>query len=150
MDHAFSDVCNYDTMIRSLYEIRQKNSESMEEYMLQIHEAIAVIHCTYPDWISDQGKNLTQDRFHHRLSPSLCDALGFAMTELPEREKVNMSFDTLYMLAKKMEVHQPSRSHRGRSGPSDAYRNKYRRYPALMGRVATLEDEELFLPDPEV
>ena len=34
MDHAFGDVCDYDTMIRSLYEIRQKDSESVEEYML--------------------------------------------------------------------------------------------------------------------
>ena len=72
------------------------------------------------------------------------------MAELPEREQVNMSFDTLYTLAKKMEVHQPSRSHRGGSGPSDAYRGKYRRYPAPVGWVATLEDEELFLPEPEV
>ena len=34
MDCAFSDVCDYDTMIKSLYEIRQKDSESVEEYML--------------------------------------------------------------------------------------------------------------------
>ena len=54
---AFSDV--HDTMIRSLYEIRQKDSESVEEYMLQIHEAMVVIHHVYPDQISDQGKNLT-------------------------------------------------------------------------------------------
>ena len=92
MDHAFSDVCNYDTMIKSLYKIRQKDSESVEEYMLQIHEAMVVIHHTYHDRISDQGKNLTWDWFYHGLSPSLCDALGLAMAELPEREQVNMSF----------------------------------------------------------
>ena len=34
MDHAFGDVHKYDTMIRSLYEIRQKEGESVEEYML--------------------------------------------------------------------------------------------------------------------
>ena len=34
MDRAFSDVRDYDTMIRSLYEIRQKDSKSVEEYML--------------------------------------------------------------------------------------------------------------------
>ena len=34
MDWAFSDVHDYDTMIRSLYEIRQKDSESVEEYIL--------------------------------------------------------------------------------------------------------------------
>ena len=58
MDHAFSDVHDYDTLIRSLYEIRQKESKSVEEYMLQIHEAMAVIHHMYPDQISEQGRNL--------------------------------------------------------------------------------------------
>ena len=61
MDHAFGDVCEYDTMIHSLYEIRQKEGESTEEYMLQIHEAMVVIHCAYPDWVTDQGKNLAWD-----------------------------------------------------------------------------------------
>ena len=63
---------------------------------------------------------------------------------------MNTSFNTLYMLTKKMEACQPPKSHRGRSGPSEAYRDKYRRYPMPIGRVATLEDEELFPPDPEV
>ena len=34
MDCAFGDVHEYDTMIRSLYEIRQKEGEFVEEYML--------------------------------------------------------------------------------------------------------------------
>ena len=85
MDHTFGDVREYDTMIRSLYEIRQKESKSMEEYMLQIHEAVAVICHAYPDWVTDQGKNLVQDRFYHGLMPSLPDALGLAMAEFPER-----------------------------------------------------------------
>ena len=34
MDCAFGNVCEYNTMIRSLYEIRQKEGESVEEYML--------------------------------------------------------------------------------------------------------------------
>ena len=37
MDHAFGNRHEYDTMIRFLYEIRQKGQESMEEYMLQTH-----------------------------------------------------------------------------------------------------------------
>ena len=57
--------------------------------MLQIHKTVVVICCAYPDWISDQGRNLTWDQFYHSLSPSLCDALGFTMAKLPEREQVN-------------------------------------------------------------
>ena len=34
MDCSFGDVCEYDMMIQSLYEIRQKEGESVEEYML--------------------------------------------------------------------------------------------------------------------
>ena len=34
MDHAFGNVWEYYTMIRSLYEIQQKEGESVEEYML--------------------------------------------------------------------------------------------------------------------
>ena len=49
MDHAFGDIHIYDTMIRSLYEIWQKEGESVEEYMLQIHKAVVVIHHAYPD-----------------------------------------------------------------------------------------------------
>ena len=49
MDLVFGDVCEYDTMIHSLYEIRQKEGESVEEYMLQIHEAVAIICHAYPD-----------------------------------------------------------------------------------------------------
>ena len=86
--------------------------------MLQIYKAVAVICCTYPNQISDQGKNLMWDQFYHGLSPSLWDALGFTMAELPEREQVNTSFDTLYTLAKKLEAWQPLCLHRGGPGPS--------------------------------
>ena len=59
MDCAFGNVHEYDTMIQSLYEIRQKEDESMEEYMLQIHEAVVVIYLAYPDQVTDH--NLAQD-----------------------------------------------------------------------------------------
>ena len=117
MDRAFGDVREYDMMIQSLYAIRQKEGESMEEYMLLIHKAMAVIHCNYPDQVTDQGKNLAQDHYHG-LSPGLRDALRFAMADLPEREQVHTSFD---MLAKKMEAWQPMHSHRSGSGSSDTY-----------------------------
>ena len=58
MDCVFGDMHEYDTMIHSFHEIRQKEGESMEEYMLQIHKAVAVIHHTYPDQVTNQGKNL--------------------------------------------------------------------------------------------
>ena len=90
------------------------------------------------------------DRLYHGLTPSLQYALGFAMAEFPEREQAGASFDTLYILAKKMEVQQPSCLHRSRSGSSYAYGDKYRRYPAPAGWVAMLEEEELLLSDPEL
>ena len=37
MDHTFRNVCDYDSMIQSLYEICQKENESVEEYMLRVH-----------------------------------------------------------------------------------------------------------------
>ena len=51
VDHAFGDMHEYDTMIHSQCEIGQKEGESVEEYMLRIHKAVAVIHHTYPDWV---------------------------------------------------------------------------------------------------
>ena len=119
--------------------------------MLHIYEAVAVIRCTYPDHIPDQGKNLTTDRFYHALVPSLHDSLSFTMAELPEWEQANMSFDMLYILAKKLEVTQPPHSHKGGPGSSDTCRDRFRSYPMPIGRVATLkeEEEELFPPDPE-
>ena len=71
------------------------------------------------------------------------------MADLPGREQVHTSFDVLYTLAKKMEVHQPSHSHRSGSGSSATYRDRYQRYPAPAGQIAMLEEEELLPPDPE-
>ena len=55
----------------------------------------------------------------------------------------------LYTLAKKMEVQQPSHPHRSGPGSSDAYRDKYWRYPAPAGQIAMLEEGELLLSDPK-
>ena len=46
MDHTFRNVCNYDSMIWSLYEIHQKENETVEKYMLRVHEAVPVVKCT--------------------------------------------------------------------------------------------------------
>ena len=70
------------------------------------------------------------------------------MVGLPEREQAGTSFDMLYTLTKKME-HVSLNTHTGGQGSSDAYWDKYRRYPTPAGCVAMLAEEELLLPDPE-
>ena len=147
MEKTFANKYNYDAMIRTLYEIQQKEDETMEEYMLCIHHTITVIHHTYPECLPDWVRDLKKDRFYHGLCPYLHDALSFAMAELPEREQACPTFDTLYILIKKLEAGQlvctcqyaPS---------SDIYRERHRHYPALAGRVAALEEEGLVQSDP--
>ena len=39
--------------------------------------------------------------------------------------------------------------HRSGSGSSDAYMDKYRRYPGPIGQVVMLEEEKLLPPDPD-
>ena len=104
MDRTFGNVHDYDSMIRLLYEIRQKENESIEEYMLRVHEAVTVVKRAYPDQIPNEGEGLRRDRFYYGLTPSLRDALSFTMADLPEREQADTSFDTLYHLAKKLEA----------------------------------------------
>ena len=53
MEKIFGNKCNYDAMIRTLYEVQQKEDETVEEYMLHIHDAFAVIHHTYPECLPD-------------------------------------------------------------------------------------------------
>ena len=68
------------------------------------------------------------------------------MAKLPEREQAHPIFDTLYMLAKKLEVGQPARAHRY-TPSSEVYRDKHRCYVMLTGRVAALEEEGSMLSD---
>ena len=116
--------------------------------MIRIHEAVVVIRRTYPNRVVDQGKDWARDRIYYGLASSLRDALEFVMAELLERKQAGASFDTLYTWAKKMEACQPTHTH-WRQASSDAYQDRYRRYPTPVGRVATLAEEELLLPDPE-
>ena len=147
MEKTFGNKCNYDAMIRTLYEVQQREDETVEEYMLHIHNAIVVIHRTYPECLPDWGTDLKKDRFYHGLHPYLHDALSFAMAELPKREQACPMFDTLYTLAKKLEAGQPART-RWYTPSSDVYREKHRHYSAPAGRVAALEEEGLALTDP--
>ena len=104
MKKTFSNKCNYDAMIRTLYEVQQKEDKTVEEYMLHIHNVVMVIHCVYLEHLPDCGRDLKKDRFYHGLRPYLHDALSFAMVELPKREQACPMFNTLYTLVKKLEA----------------------------------------------
>ena len=140
MEKTFGNKHNYDAMIRTLYEVQQKDDKTVEEYMLHIHEVVAVIHRVYPECLPNRGRDLKKDHFYHRLQPYLNDALSFAMAELPEREQACPTFDTLYTLAKKLEARQLVHMHQYTSS-SEMYRKKHRCYPVPAGQVAALEEE---------
>ena len=95
MEKMFGNKHDYDAMIRTLYEVQLKNDETVEEYMLCIHNVVAVTCGAYPECLPDQGRDLKKDHFYHGLLPYLHDALSFAMAELPEREQAHPTFDTL-------------------------------------------------------
>ena len=140
VERTFGNKHDYDAMIRTLYEVQQRDDEMVEEYMLCIHKAVAVICRAY----LDRGRDLKMDRFYHGLHPYLHDALSFAMAELPKREQARSTFDTLYTLAKKLEAGQPVHVHRY-TPSSEVYRDKNRCYIVPTGRVAALEEEGLAL-----
>ena len=146
MERTFGNKCDYDAMIRTLYEVQQRDDKMVEEYMLRIHEAVAVICQAYPDCLLDRGQDLKKNHFYHGLCPYLHDALSFAMAELPEREQACPTFDILYTLTKKLEVRQPVHVCQYTTS-SKAYRDKHRCYLAPMGRVAALEEEGSALSD---
>ena len=124
---------DYDSMIRSLYEICQREHETVEEYMLRVHEAVAVVKRAYPDQVPNEGEGLRRDRFYYGLTPSLRDALSFAMADLLEREQADTSFDTLYHLAKKLEArHHPHSMTKGGSSTHDPHKG-YKKYPTPVG-----------------
>ena len=55
MERTFSNKHDYDAMIRTLYEVQQRDDKKVEEYMLHIHGAVAVICQVYPDHLLDRG-----------------------------------------------------------------------------------------------
>ena len=147
MEKTFGNKRDYDAMIRTLYEVQQKKDETVEEYMLCIHDTAVVIGCAYLEHLPDRGRDLKKDHFYHGLHPYLHDALSFAMVELPEREQVHPTFDTLYTLTKKLEAGQPVCTCQY-TPSSDANREKHRCYPVPVGRVVSLEEEGLVSTDP--
>ena len=146
MERTFGNKHDYDAMIRTLYEVQQRDDKMVEEYMLCIHEAVVVIHRVYLNCLPDTGRDLKKDRFYHGLCPYLHDALSFAMAELPERQQAHPTFDTLYMLTKKLEVGQLACNYQYTTS-SEAYRHKHRRYLTPTGRVAVLKEEGSALSD---
>ena len=56
MDRTFGNMHDYDSMIQSLYEIRQKENETVEEYMLRVQEAVAVVKRAYPDQVPNERR----------------------------------------------------------------------------------------------
>ena len=132
MKKTFGNKRDYDAMIRTLYEVQLWEDETVEEYMLCIHDAVVVIRHSYPERLPDWGQDLKKDHFYHRLCPYLHDALSFAMAELPKREQAHPTLDTLYTLAKKLEAGQLVHMHWYTSS-SDVYREKNRCYPAPVG-----------------
>ena len=131
-----------------LYEICQKENETVEEYMLRVHEAVAVVKRAYPDQVPNEGEGLRRDHFYYGLTPSLRDALSFAMADLPEREQVDTSFDTLYHLAKKLEVrHQLHHTTKMGSSTHDSHKG-FKKYSVPVGCMATVEPD-LLPPDPD-
>ena len=146
MERTFGNKRDYDAMIRTLYEVQQRDDEMVEEYMFCIHEVVAVIHRTYLECLPDWGWDVKKDRFYHGLHPYLHDAFSFAMAELPKREQACPTFDTLYTLAKKLEAGQLAHTHCYPTS-SEVYREKHRCYLTPVGQVATLEEEGLALTD---
>ena len=45
MEKTFGNKHDYNAMIRTLYEVQQKEDETVEEYMLRINDTVAVIQC---------------------------------------------------------------------------------------------------------
>ena len=148
MDHTFRNVHDYDSMIWSLYEIWQREHETVEEYMLRVHEAVAVVKHAYPGQVPNEGESLRRDRFYYGLTPSLRDVLSFAMADLLEREQADTSFNTLYHLAKKLKVwHHLHNMTKGGSTTHDPHKG-YKKYPTPVGHTATI-GTDLFPPDPD-
>ena len=146
MEKTFSNKRDYDAMIRTLYEVQQRDDKMVEEYMLHIHELVVVIHQAYLDCLLERGWDLKKDHFYHGLCPYLHDALSFAMAELPKREQACPTLDTLYMLAKKLEAGQLACMCQYTSS-SEAYRDKNWCYLVPAGWVAALEEEGSALSD---
>ena len=55
MERMFGNKRDYDAMIRTLYEVQQRDDEMVEEYMLRIHEVVVVMCRACPDRLQDRA-----------------------------------------------------------------------------------------------
>ena len=88
MEKMFGNKHDYDAMIRTLYEVQQKEDKTVEEYMLHIQDAVTVIHHAYPEHLPDHGRDLKKDHFYNGLHPYLHDALSFAMVNCLKQNRL--------------------------------------------------------------
>ena len=79
MVKTFGNKRNYDAIIRKLYEVQQKEDETVEEYMLYIHDAVMVISHAYLEHLPDHGRDLKKDHFYHGLCPYLHASVGMPL-----------------------------------------------------------------------
>ena len=105
----------------------------------------------YPDQVPNEEEGLRRDHFYYRLIPSLRDVLSFTMADLPEREQVDTSFDTLYHLAKKLEACATNSRNVTKGGTLTHDPHKgYKKYSTPVRMCSYCGSADLFPPDPDL
>ena len=84
-------------MIRSLYENPPEGgNEMVKEYMLRVHEAVAVVKHAYPDQVPNEGEGPEKGPLLLRTHPQLEGHTKLCYGPICRREnKWDTSFDTL-------------------------------------------------------
>ena len=77
-------------MIRTLYEVQQKEDETVAEYMLHIHDAVMVICHAYPEHLPDHGRDLKKDYFYHGFTPTFMMPLALRWQNCPKGNRLTL------------------------------------------------------------
>ena len=121
----------------------------VEEYMLRVHEAVAVVKHTYPDQVPNEGEGLRRDCFYYGLIPSLRDALSFTwLTYWRENKQIPASTLSTIWPRNWRHAHQPHNATKGGTLTHDPHKG-YKKYSTPVGHAATVE-VDLFPPDPDL
>ena len=84
MDHTFGNVCDYDSMIQIVvWNPTERKWNCQGVHAKSPWSSSSGETCMYPDQVPNEGEGLRRDRFYYGLTPSLRDALSFAMADLP-------------------------------------------------------------------